>query len=197
MMRLLFLAGLIFPLLVAAEPSERTVQSILLRDFQARGQATMDRIAQDGLQRLCTESHDRPPAAIAKVLEADQIKTIAFPAGSLVGDWRNGERIAQSGAGATWSDRAGSPAGGSCYNCHQLSPKEPSYGTLGPSLRNFGKLRGNGPEIQRYVYGKIYNAKAYNLCSQMPRLGHSGTLTPEQIRDLVGLLLDAASPVNQ
>jgi sulfur-oxidizing protein SoxX len=58
-------------------------------------------------------------------------------------------------------------------------------------------MRGNGPEMQRYVYGKIYNAKAYNLCSQMPRLGHSGTLTPEQIKDLVGLLLDPESPVNK
>jgi len=134
---------------------------------------------------------------VAKALEADQMKTIAFPAGSLIGDWKLGERIAQSGAGATWSDRPGNPAGGSCYNCHQLSPREASFGTLGPSLLGFGKLRGNGPEIQRYVYGKIYNAKAYSLCSQMPRLGHSGTLTSEQIRNLVGLLLDPASPVNQ
>ncbi len=46
-------------------------------------------------------------------------------------------------------------------------------------------------------YGKIYNAKAYNLCSQMPRLGLSGTLTEEQIKDLVALLLDLDSPVNQ
>ena len=88
-------------------------------------------------------------------------------------------------------------AGGSCYNCHQLSPAEASYGTIGPSLLAFGKVRGNTTEVQRYVYGKIYNAKAYNLCSQMPRLGASGTLTPEQIKDLVALLLDPASPVNK
>jgi sulfur-oxidizing protein SoxX len=96
-----------------------------------------------------------------------------------------------------WTDAAGSPSGGSCYNCHQLSPKEISFGTIGPSLYRFGAMRGNGPEVQKYVYGKIYNAKAYNLCSQMPRLGYSGTLTEEQIKDLVGLLLDPASPVNQ
>src|SRR4030095_2111234 len=88
-------------------------------------------------------------------------------------------------------------AAGSCYNCHQLSPKEASFGTIGPSLYRFGASRGNGPEIQKYVYGKIYNAKAYNLCSQMPRLGYSGTLAEEQIKDLVGLLLDPAPPVNQ
>ena len=157
----------------------------------------MERLTQDGVQRVCTETHDKPPADLAKALEADQVKTIAFPEGSLMGDWKRGEAIAQSGRGMTWADKPGDAAGGSCYNCHELSPKEASHGTLGPSLRGFGKTRGAGPEIQRYVYGKIYNSKAYNLCSQMPRLGLSGTLTPEQIRHLVALLLDPASPVNE
>jgi L-cysteine S-thiosulfotransferase len=173
------------------------VEQILKRDFKARGQATMDRVTPDALQRVCNETHDKPPAELAKTLEADQMKTIAFPAGNLIGNWQRGERIAQGGRGLTWSDKAGAPSDGSCYNCHQLSPQEASFGTIGPSLRNFGKVRGNGPDIQKYVYGKIYNAKAYNLCSQMPRLGYSGTLTEEQIKDLVGLLLDPASPVNQ
>jgi L-cysteine S-thiosulfotransferase len=173
------------------------VQKVLQRDFQARGQATMDRVVQDGLQRLCTGTNDRPPGDVARRLEADQMKTIAFPAGNLIGDWKNGERIAQNGRGLQWTDPADATGGGSCYNCHQISPLESSHGTLGPSLLKFGWMRGNGPEMQRYVYGKIYNAKAYNLCSQMPRLGHSGTLTPEQIKDLVGLLLDPASPVNK
>jgi sulfur-oxidizing protein SoxX len=157
----------------------------------------MDRVTPDALQRVCNETRDRPPAELAKTLEADQMKTIAFPAGSLIGDWQRGEAIAQSGRGMTWNDKPGQAAGGSCYNCHQLSPQELSYGTIGPSLRGFGKTRGNGPDVQRYVYGKIYNAKAYNLCSQMPRLGASGTLTSQQIKDLVGLLLDPASPVNE
>ncbi|HUN68835.1 MAG TPA: sulfur oxidation c-type cytochrome SoxX [Burkholderiales bacterium] len=175
----------------------QNVTEVLKRDFHARGQATMDRVEQDGLQRLCTESHDQPPAPLAKQLQADQMKTIAFPSGSLIGDWKRGEAIAQNGRGASWSDTPGAPAGGSCYNCHQLSPAETSYGTLGPSLRGFGRTRGSGPETQRYAYGKIYNAKAYNLCSQMPRLGYSGTLTEQQIKDLVALLLDPGSPVNQ
>jgi sulfur-oxidizing protein SoxX len=193
MTRILFLS------LVMALPTgilAQDVQRVLQRDFHARGQATMDRVVQDGLQRVCTESNDRPPAELAKQMEADQMKTIAFPEGSLVGDWQRGERIAQGGRGLTWNDKPGAGEG-SCYNCHQLSPQEMSHGTLGPSLLRFGATRGNGPEMQRYVYGKIYNAKAYNLCSQMPRLGWSGTLTPEQIKDLVGLLLDPASPVNR
>jgi sulfur-oxidizing protein SoxX len=173
------------------------IEAVLKRDFKARGQATMDRVVQDGVQRVCTESDDKPPAALAKQLEADQMKTIVFPEGGLLGDWKNGERIAQGGRGLTWSDRPGAPSDGSCYNCHQVGPQESSYGTIGPSLLGFGKSRGSGPDMQRYVYGKIYNAKAYNLCSQMPRLGHSGTLTAEQIKDLVALLLDPASPVNR
>jgi L-cysteine S-thiosulfotransferase len=194
MSRLLFFA-LISTMGVSAWGDE--IEKILRRDFQARGQATMDRVVPDALQRVCNETDGNPPAALAKTLEADQMKTIVFPAGSLIGDWKRGERIAQGGRGLTWSDKPGAAGDGSCYNCHQLSPKEASFGTLGPSLQRFGAVRGSGPDIQRYVYGKIYNAKAYNLCSQMPRLGYSGTLTEEQIRDLVGLLLDPASPVNQ
>ncbi len=189
------LSGLLF-LIWASGLLAQDVQKVLQRDFHARGQATMDRVVQDGLQRLCTETNDRPPGDVARQLEADQMKTIPFPAGNLIGDWKAGERIAQNGRGLQWSDPAGA-GGGSCYNCHQISPQETSYGTLGPTLRRFGWMRGNGPQMQRFVYGKIYNAKAYNLCSQMPRLGWSGTLTPEQIKDLVGLLLDPESPVNK
>ena len=180
-----------------AEPTALEVQKVLQRDFHARGQATMDRVVQDGLQRVCTEANDRPPAEIAKRLEADQMRTIAFPSGSLIGDWKSGEKIAQSGRGAMWSDKPGVQPGGSCYNCHQLSPKEEAFGTVGPSLAGFGRTRGNRPEIQQYVYGKIYNAKAYNACSQMPRFGHSGSLNEQQIKDLVALLLDPESPVNK
>ena len=182
---------------VCAEPTARDVTEVMKRDFHPRGQAAMDRIPQDGVQRVCTETRDNPPAALAKQLEADQMKTIVFPSGSLMGDWKRAEKVAQSGRGSMWNDKPGVDAGGSCYNCHQLSPQETSYGTIGPSLLGFGKKRGNGPEMQKYVYGKIYNAKAYNACSQMPRLGYAGTLSEEQIKDLVALLLDPDSPVNQ
>ena len=189
---LMFFSGLAF-----AEPTARDVTEALKRDFHPRGQAKMDRVPQDGLQRICTDTRDKPPAALAKQIEADQMRTIVFPTGSLMGDWKRAEKVAQDGRGSMWSDKPGAPAGGSCYNCHQISPQETSYGTIGPSLLGFGKKRGNGPDMQKYVYGKIYNAKAYNACSQMPRLGYAGTLTEEQIKDLVALLLDPASPVNR
>ena len=196
-MKRIFLIAVFVAPSALADPTAQDVHKLMQRDFHARGQAGMDRVVQDALQRLCTESRDNPPAGAAKAIEADQMKTIVFPEGSLIGDWRRGEAIAQNGRGLQWTDKPGDAAGGSCYNCHQLSPREPSFGTIGPSLQRFGKIRGSGPELQKYVYGKIYNAKAYNACSQMPRLGFSGTLTEQQIKDLVAYLLDPASPVNR
>jgi sulfur-oxidizing protein SoxX len=89
------------------------------------------------------------------------------------------------------------PRGGNCYACHALAPQEVAAGTLGPSLTNYLKLRGNSRGTVKAVYDKIYNAQAQYPCSLMPRFGHNGWLTPEQVADLVAFLLDAASPVNR
>jgi sulfur-oxidizing protein SoxX len=190
-------AALVLSPLAAAQPSDREVQEIMKRDFRPKGQAKMDRLEQDAVQRTCTATRDRPPAELAKRLEADQMKTIAYPAGSLMGNWKEGAKIAWSGQGMQWNEDPKKPAGGGCYNCHEISPQRTSAGTIGPSLRAFGKTRGNGIETQRYVYGKIYNAKAYNLCSHMPRFGYTGSLTEQQIKDLTAYLLAPDSPVNQ
>jgi sulfur-oxidizing protein SoxX len=173
------------------------VTAVLKRDFHERGQAKMDRVVLDDVQRVCNLHRDNPPEALAKPLEAAQLKAIPIPQGSLIGDWKAGEKIAQNGRGSMWSDKPGVQPGGSCYNCHQLSPKVEAFGTIGPSLAGYGKVRGTSPEMQRYTYARIYNSKAFNLCSTMPRLGHAGSLNEKQIKDLVGLLLDPASPVNQ
>ena len=51
--------------------------------------------------------------------------------------------------------------------------------------------------IVEYTWGKIWNAKAYNACSNMPRSGHMGNLSETQIKHIMALLLDPASPVNK
>jgi len=172
--------------------------AMMKQDFITKGQATADRVSEDGLQAVCNRTGNKPPEKIAQRLEADQMAAVKYPAdGKLMGDWKEGEKIAQSGRGFTWSDEPGLPVGGNCYNCHQISPKESSFGTVGPSLFHFGKLRGNTADMQKYAYGKIYNAKSYNLCSEMPRFGHIGALKEAQIKHLVALLLDPESPVNK
>lgn len=173
-------------------------QETFKRDFQAKGQAKYERLTADELQQACNAYGNNPPEDIVKKLSEAQFATIKKPAdGKLMGDWKEGEKIAQSGRGFTWSDKADEPAGGNCYNCHQIGPAESSYGTVGPSLLGFGKIRGNSEGMQEYVYSKIYNAKAFNVCSEMPRFGHAGALSPQQIKHLVALLLDPASPVNK
>lgn len=172
--------------------------AMMKQDFVTKGQAKADRISEDGLQAICNRTGNKPPADIAHRLEADQLAGVKLPAdGKLMGDWKSGEKIAQSGRGFTWSDEPGLPVGGNCYNCHQIAPTETSFGTVGTSLYQFGKLRGNTAETQKYVYSKIYNAKSFNLCSEMPRFGHIGALKEQQIKDLVALLLDPESPVNK
>jgi sulfur-oxidizing protein SoxX len=71
-------------------------------------------------------------------------------------------------------------------------------------LYNYGKLRGikdptsaESKALVEYTWGKIWNAKAYNACSNMPRAGHMGIMTEAQVRHLVALLVDPKSAVNQ
>ena len=174
--------------------------AMMKTSFKANGQATLDRLDQDDVQATCSkyESTDKLPKDVAQRLEKAQLATIKYPAdGRLMGDWKAGEAIAQSGVGKQFNDDPSRPSGANCYACHQLSPQELSFGTIGPTLLGFGKLRGTSPEIQRYTYGKIYNSQAFSACSNMPRFGHNGILTEQQMRDVVALLLDPASPVNK
>jgi len=180
--------------------------AMLKASFRDQGIAKVDRLNQDPVQKAC--SSDKPPAeALAKQIEGEALAAIKWPAGGrYLGDWREGEKLAQSGRGMTWSDASAAPAanGGNCYNCHQISKQEISYGTLGPSLYNYGKLRGvkdvadpASAAIVQYTWGKIWNSKAYAACSNMPRFGHAGLLDEDQLRHLMALLLDPKSPVNQ
>ena len=171
---------------------------IIKRDFRDKGIATVERVNQDKLQAACTKYLDKLPDDVKTEIQSEQTQNIKWPAdGKYMGDWKAGEQLAQSGRGMTWSDKAEDPAGGNCYNCHRLSTKEIAYGTIGPSLLNYGKIRGNSEGLQRYVYGRIYNAKAFSACANMPRFGHMGILSETQIKDLVALILDPESPVNK
>ena len=196
------IATLLFACAGAPSPDDTDIAqraaAMMKLDFAGLGPAWAARIDQDDVQAICTEYRDVPPPDVAAKIQASQLPTIRYPASTkLIGDWQKGEAIAQLGRGLQFSDPPDGPNGGNCYACHQLAAAEISYGTIGPSLRNYGKLRGASEDMLRYTYGKIYNAEAYAACSNMPRFGHNKILTPEQISDVVALLLDPASPVNQ
>jgi L-cysteine S-thiosulfotransferase len=182
---------------------------IVKASFRDQSHVKVERLtATDETNRLCSQADvaGKPlDEAVSKRIEQANLQTIKWPSdGKFLGDWKQGERIAQSGRGLTWTDQANAENGGNCYNCHQISQEEISHGTLGPSLYNYGKIRGvTDPNIAaakpivEYTWGKIWNSKAYNACSNMPRAGHMGILTEAQVRHIVALLLDPQSPVNK
>jgi sulfur-oxidizing protein SoxX len=124
--------------------------------------------------------------------------------GKYIGDWKEGEKIAQNGRGLQFSDVAGAPNGANCYACHQLTPTEISFGNQGPSLLKYGTIRGvkdaaskDSEAIVKYTWARIWNTHSVNLCSNMPRFGDAGILTEQQVKHVMALLLDPQSPVNK
>jgi sulfur-oxidizing protein SoxX len=182
-----------------AQTSQADVLTIMKSSFKERGVAKLDRLDQNDLQKQCSEYSTKPmPAPMKAALEKAALDGVKYPAdGRFLGDWKAGERIAQSGVGLQFSDNDKTVNGGNCYACHQISKEEISYGNIGPTLYQYGKLRGNTIEIQRYTWARIWNAHAFNACNIMPRYGAAGILSEEQIRHVMALLLDPASPVNR
>ena len=179
-------------------PTKEETQAVIKSSFRDRGIAKVDRLNQTELQAVCSETGNNPPKDVRVRLEKAALATVKYPTdGKWLGDFKLGERIAQTGRGLQWNDKAETPAGGNCYACHQLSKAEISYGNIGPSLNNYGKLRGNTEQTLRYTWAKIWNTHSFNACSSMPRFGDAGILTEAQIKDVMALLLDPNSPVNK
>jgi L-cysteine S-thiosulfotransferase len=184
------------------------VAQMMRASFREEGIAKLDRLQQDAANAACSKALGASlPGDVANSLQQAALKSVRMPAdGQFIGDWREGEKLAQNGRGMTWTDKSAAPRanGGNCYNCHQLAKAEISFGTIGPSLYNYGKLRGvSDPAsaasrpIVEYTWTKLWNAKAFNACSGMPRFGHLGLLDEPQLKNLMALLLDPRSPVNQ
>ncbi len=186
---------------MAQQKNDPKFNKMMTDSFRADGIAGLDRIDQDATQKFCSDpvfSSSKQGEKMREKIQKINMDTIKQPSdGKYIGDWKKGEAVAQSGRGATWTDKADSVIGGGCYNCHQIDPKEISYGNIGPSLTGYAKLRGYSQDIVTYTWNRINNSKAYNACSNMPRFAHFKLLTEQQIQDVMALLLDPASPVNQ
>ena len=156
------------------------------------------RLTPDETMAQCSVHRNSPPKAVAEAIQKREQATIVYPPdNNYIGDWRRGERLAQSGYGLRFTDYPARQAnGGNCYACHQITKSEVSFGTLGPSLGNYGKIRDFDPADAKALYEKIYNSNAVFACSTMPRFGANKILTIEQIKDIVALLMSRESPVN-
>lgn len=181
--------------------SDAAVADAMRSSFKDSESARLDRLTQTPLQKACTEaSRSNKPLddKLRDELQAAALASVKYPAdGKYLGDWKRGEAIAQNGRGLQFSDKVGDVAGGNCYACHQINKAEIAHGNIGPSLTGYGKLRGQTEPIVKYTWARIWNSHSFNACANMPRFGDAGILTEAQIKDVMALLLDPASPVNQ
>jgi sulfur-oxidizing protein SoxX len=182
-----------------AEDLSPELGELLEKGLRSKGPVQLEQFLNpDPIQEFCSDPNANIHGDEAGALMSEELEQIEYPIDEdYIGDWREGERIAQSGKGLRFNDSDDTKNGGNCYACHQIRKQELAYGTLGPSLYGYGKLRGYSREVLRYTWAKIFNPQAFLICSNMPRYGHKGILTMEQLRDIMGLLLDPKSPVNE
>lgn len=157
------------------------------------------RLTPDQTMRECSAHDNAPPQAMFEAIKAREKARIVYPTdGKLMGDWKKGVALAQSGYGLRFSDYPPRRVnGGNCFGCHQLTKQEVSYGTVGPSLLGYGKIKKYSETDTKAVYERVYNSQSAHPCSNMPRFGANKILTIEQIKDAVALLMSPDSPVNK
>jgi len=157
-----------------------------------------ERIVPDETLKTCNAFHNNVPSKEADAIVKRELAKVVYPAdGKFLGDWKEGRKVANNGRGGQFSDKPDTVSGGNCYACHQLEKSEVSFGTLGPSLTNYGKDRKFAPDEVKAAFTKIYDSQAVFACSSMPRFGANKVLSEQQIKDLVALLFDPESPVNK
>ena len=185
-----------------AESTAKAAEQMVSDAHTLGGPDLIRRVAQDASQRACSAPGG---AKLSQEQAAGIVKSardsIQYPSsGKLSGNWKIGAQLVADGRGqrvVNGKVEALKENGALCTNCHAIDPTEVNSGNVGPSLVAYGTQRGNSEAVARYTYERIYNAWAFMPCSNMPRLGTSGFLTPEQIAHVVAYLVDPSSPVNK
>ena len=181
-----------------AKVDQAVVAKTIADTFKSVSEEWKKRITPDDTQTACSLYRNNPPPAEFSKIQEREKATIVYPAdGKVLGDWKNGEKLAQRGTGGQFTDKPGDPIGGNCYACHQMDKKELSFGTLGPSLQDYGRIRKFAADDAKAAYAKIYNAQSAQPCSNMPRFGHNKFLSEQDMKDLTAYLFDPESPVNK
>ncbi|WP_291614973.1 sulfur oxidation c-type cytochrome SoxX [Bradyrhizobium sp.] len=187
----------------AAQTAAKPVDPALVDKFLAStfGKAPAEwqaRIQPDETLQACNKFRNDVPSAEAEKITAREMARVVYPAdGKLLGDWKQGRKIANDGRGNQFSDPPTIASGGNCYACHQMEASELSYGTLGPSLTNYGKDRKFDPEEIKRTWARVYDSQSQVACSNMPRFGANKVLTEAQIRDIIAFLFDPESSINK
>lgn len=181
-----------------AKPSQAMIEAYVKSTFGKAPAEWQARITPDESLAACNVHRNQVSSADAEAITKRELARVSYPADSkFLGNWKEGYKVANNGRGGQFSDPPDTIAGGNCFACHQLDPKELSYGTLGPSLAAYGKDRKYDAEAIKDAYTKIYNSQAVVPCSNMPRFGTNKVLSEQQIKDVMAYLFDPESPVNK
>ena len=155
---------------------------------------------QDETMKQCSLHENSPPKPVADEIQKREKARIEYPAdGKLMGDWKSGEKLAQSGYGLRFTDYPA--AAGQRRQLLRLPPAD----------QGRGQLRHDRPEPARTT------ARSGTSARPTPRrstrrsttrrrpirartcrgFGTNNVLTIEQIKDLVALVMSPDSPVNK
>ena len=89
-----------------------------------------ERIVPDETLKTCNAFHNNVPAKEAEAITKRELARVVYPAdGKFLGNWKEGQKVANNGRGGQFSDPPDTVAGGNCYACHQLEKTEVSFGT--------------------------------------------------------------------
>lgn len=186
----------------AAPPAKKVdpaiVEAYLKSTFGKQSPEWQARIVPDDTLKTCNGTRNNVSSKEADAIVKRELAKVVYPAdGKMLGDWKEGKKIANNGRGGQFSDGPEIVAGGNCYACHQMEKSEVSFGTLGPSLTGYGKDRKFDAAEAKNAFTKIFDSQVVLACSNMPRFGANKVLSEKQITDLVALLFDPESPINK
>ena len=89
----------------AAKVDDAKALAVLKAGFPNAPADWAGRLVQDETMKACTEHRNLPSKAISDAIIAREKATIKYPPdGKLIGDWKKGEKIAQSGYGLRFTD---------------------------------------------------------------------------------------------
>ena len=90
------------------------LREMMKASFRDQGIAKVERLQQDESDAASSKAQDQSqgqgqgqslPDATAKAIEAAKRKTVKMPAdGKFIGDWEEGEKLAQNGCDMAWTD---------------------------------------------------------------------------------------------
>ena len=98
----------------SAADADKVAAEMVRTGFRSQGIAKVERVpAIDETLQACNAADvaGKPlDPAVARRLEEANLKAVKWPTdGKFLGDWKEGEKIAQSGRGQTWTDTASTP----------------------------------------------------------------------------------------